>query len=177
MKSILISIKPQFVEKILNGKKTIEIRKTMPKCELPCKVYIYETKGKGKFVNCGKKREKIGGKVVAEFTLNTVNEVEVFENVSVQYWNNYALEKSCLNDDEISNYIGKNKKGYFWYIDNLKIYDKPKELMQFSVCANCSNCYKFKLQNERFNNCNRCKEFRTITKAPQSWCYVVDKDI
>ena len=46
MKSILISIKPQYVADILNGYKTIEIRKTKPKCELPCKVYIYCTKGK-----------------------------------------------------------------------------------------------------------------------------------
>ena len=46
MKNIMISIKPQYVEKILNGEKTIEIRKTMPKCELPCKVYIYCTNGK-----------------------------------------------------------------------------------------------------------------------------------
>lgn len=31
MKAILISIKPKYVADILNGKKTIEIRKTMPK--------------------------------------------------------------------------------------------------------------------------------------------------
>ena len=46
MKAIMISIKPEWVCKILNGEKTIEIRKTMPKCKLPCKVYIYCTKGK-----------------------------------------------------------------------------------------------------------------------------------
>lgn len=46
MKSILISIKPEYVEKILNGEKTIEIRKTKPNIELPCKVYIYCTKPK-----------------------------------------------------------------------------------------------------------------------------------
>lgn len=50
MKAIMISIKPQYVEKILNGEKTIEIRKTMPKCELPCKVYIYCTKSKTKYL-------------------------------------------------------------------------------------------------------------------------------
>lgn len=43
-KSIIISIKPEWVEKILNGEKTIEIRKSMPKCELPIDVYIYCTK-------------------------------------------------------------------------------------------------------------------------------------
>ena len=46
MKAIMISIRPEFVEKILNGKKTIEIRKTEPNCKFPIKVYIYCTKGK-----------------------------------------------------------------------------------------------------------------------------------
>ena len=41
MRAIMISIKPEWCEKICNYKKTIEIRKTMPKCELPIKVYIY----------------------------------------------------------------------------------------------------------------------------------------
>lgn len=48
MKAIMISIRPKWVEKILNGEKTIEIRKTMPKCDLPIDVYIYCTKGKEK---------------------------------------------------------------------------------------------------------------------------------
>ena len=43
-KSIIISVKPKWVEKILNGEKTIEIRKSMPKCDLPIDVYIYCTK-------------------------------------------------------------------------------------------------------------------------------------
>lgn len=45
-KAILISIRPEWVAKILNGEKTIEIRKNMPKCELPIDVYIYCSKGK-----------------------------------------------------------------------------------------------------------------------------------
>lgn len=46
MKKILISIKPKWIAKILNGEETLEIRKSCPKCELPCEVYIYCTKGK-----------------------------------------------------------------------------------------------------------------------------------
>lgn len=46
MKKILISIKPEWVAEILKGKKTIEVRKTAPKCELPVEVYIYCTKNK-----------------------------------------------------------------------------------------------------------------------------------
>lgn len=51
MKSILISIKPQWCEKIASGKKTIEVRKSAPK-EVPFKAYIYATKPK-KFYKCG----------------------------------------------------------------------------------------------------------------------------
>lgn len=46
MKSIMISIHPEWVEKILNHRKTIELRKTAPKCDLPIEVYIYCTKNK-----------------------------------------------------------------------------------------------------------------------------------
>lgn len=44
MKAVMISIQPKWVEKIANGQKTIEVRKTRPKLETPFKVYIYCTK-------------------------------------------------------------------------------------------------------------------------------------
>lgn len=44
MKAVLISIQPKWVEKIANGEKTIEVRKTAPK-QVPFKCYIYCTKG------------------------------------------------------------------------------------------------------------------------------------
>lgn len=43
-REILLSIKPEHLVKILNGEKTLEIRKTMPKCEVPCRVRLYCTK-------------------------------------------------------------------------------------------------------------------------------------
>lgn len=42
--AVLISIKPKYCELIANGKKTIEVRKTRPKCETPFKCYIYQSK-------------------------------------------------------------------------------------------------------------------------------------
>lgn len=45
MRSVLLSINPKWCEKIANGKKTVEIRKTRPKTDTPFKVYIYCTKG------------------------------------------------------------------------------------------------------------------------------------
>ena len=43
-KAVLISIRPEWCEKIINGQKTIEVRKTRPKMDTPFKCYIYCTK-------------------------------------------------------------------------------------------------------------------------------------
>ena len=51
MESVLTSIRPKWCEKIVNGKKTIEVRKSAPK-EVPFKAYIYATRPK-KFYKCG----------------------------------------------------------------------------------------------------------------------------
>ena len=45
-KAIILSVQPQWLHKIITGKKTIEIRKSAPKCDLPIDVYLYCTKGK-----------------------------------------------------------------------------------------------------------------------------------
>ena len=47
-KAVLISIKPKWVEKIMSGEKTIEVRHTAPK-EVPFKAYIYCTKAKSQW--------------------------------------------------------------------------------------------------------------------------------
>lgn len=49
MKSVLISIRPEWCDKIASGEKTIEIRKNKPTIELPFKCYIYCTKPKSYF--------------------------------------------------------------------------------------------------------------------------------
>lgn len=46
MKSILMSIRPEWCAKIFNGEKTIEVRKTRPLIDMPFKVYVYCTKQK-----------------------------------------------------------------------------------------------------------------------------------
>ena len=42
-KAVMLSIRPKWCEKIVNGEKTIEIRKTRPKLQTPFKCYIYCT--------------------------------------------------------------------------------------------------------------------------------------
>lgn len=48
-KSLMISIQPKHLVNILNGNKTLELRKTVPK-DFKGWVYIYCTKGKPKLI-------------------------------------------------------------------------------------------------------------------------------
>ena len=207
MKAIMISIQPQYVEKILNGEKTIEIIKTMPKIELPCKVYIYCTKGKTTidyierkgeldwFGNIAEKTliltspkykfsmgEKLG-KVVAEFIFNKVDTLER----DLNDWlpknrydvSNELLKDINLNQNELWNY-GQGKILYAWHIDDLKIYDKPKELDEFYGAKECPykdwgdvnniGCWEYCCEMFSRGEC-RFGHLK-LERPPQSWCYV-----
>lgn len=209
MKSIMISIQPQWVSKILNKEKLVEIRKTKPKCELPCKVYIYCTKPKKwwAFSNWGATSdelvwkikdkvkmcnglevwdddcEKLNGKVVAEFTLNKVDTLER----DLNDWlpknrydiSNDLLKDINLNQNELWNY-GQGKILYAWHIDNLKIYDKPKELDEFYGAKECPykdwgdvnniGCWEYCCEMFSRGEC-RFGHLK-LERPPQSWCYV-----
>lgn len=53
-KAVMISIRPKWCEKICNGEKTIEVRKTSPKLETPFKCYIYCTQASVRYQTiCG----------------------------------------------------------------------------------------------------------------------------
>lgn len=72
-KAVLISIRPRWCEKIVNGNKTIEVRKTRPKMNTSFKCYIYCTLPKyphEDFIATNYPRPQFygGGKVVGEFT-------------------------------------------------------------------------------------------------------------
>lgn len=187
MKSILQSIKPQYCELIASGKKTIEVRKTRPKLELPFKVYIYCTKGKLALLRDDKKynfdywdfaefhqsngMKVLGGKVIGEYVCDAMYfACEIPENIIFDE----IVNKSCLSEKEIIQY-SNGKELFGWHISDLKIYDKPKELSEFYFSG--TKC--------RYNNDGKCTYkyhcFRAgekercgspITRPPQSWCYV-----
>ena len=46
MKAVMLSLRPQWCEKIFNGSKSIEVRKSRPSLDMPFKVYVYMTKPK-----------------------------------------------------------------------------------------------------------------------------------
>lgn len=208
MKSVLISIQPKWCELIANGKKTIEVRKTRPKIETPFKCYIYCTKGNnGTFfteeVFNGENGKwaipHVGnGKVIGEFVCDRIYEIKNLGS-SFLIGNDIALtnrtaRESCLEFPDLRAYL-KDKNGYAWHISKLKIYDKPKELVEFRKCdIYCGDCKHIVLPTDRlslsdcdrrcdkfnkdllfydsFNRCEECLELNTITRPPQSWCYV-----
>ena len=138
MKSILLSIKPKYVELIANGEKTIEVRKSAPK-EVPFKAYIYCTKEKKQddimWAGVFGDRGKWNGKVIGEFICDKVYPIKnkgssfVVANEKQSVTNEIAGQ-SCLYYDDMVSYFG-DKDGYGWHISDLKIYDKPRELSEF----------------------------------------------
>ena len=195
MKSVLISTRPKWCEKICHeigkeeaGKpiyeKRIEVRKTAPK-EVPFKAYIYETKeSKRRYLDDrfnsfldNKSHYTDMGKVIGEFVCDKVylikNQGSRFSVADEEQGvTNEIARQSCLDYDDMVGYLG-NKDGYGLHITALKIYDKPKELSEFRKSG-------FMTEEEWIFNLypnTHChyeawaKKFE-ITRPPQSWCYV-----
>ena len=57
-KSVLLSIRPEWCVKILNGEKTVEIRKNRPKLKPPFRCYIYCTKAPQQLITIFKDGEE-----------------------------------------------------------------------------------------------------------------------
>ena len=180
MKAVLISIQPKWVDKIANGKKTIEVRKSRPKLETPFKVYIYCTYGNAKENYCVGKR----GKVIGEFVCDSFYGLNNFLPYDGEDCHHSVmqgvLEQTCLEDYEIDEYLGK-KDGYGWHISDLKIYDKPKELGEFkkeNVCYKSGDwetlgCWEGGCVHQELGECDgRCS---VLYRPPQNWCYVEAK--
>lgn len=193
-KAILMSIKPKYVAKILNGEKTIEIRKRFPKDYVGW-IYIYCTKNgdrpiylpwefdchieDGKFVaDCD--FEKGNGKVVARFWCD---KVEDYVNGCKWSWKKGApmwgvdaghemiLKPSCLTEDELYDYC-EDLAFNAIYITKLEIFDKPKEISEFE---------NYNMVREVELNAGYYKGFDTskitvVKKAPQSRFYVEVKE-
>ena len=183
MREVLISIQPKWCKLILKCigwenqrplyKKRLELRKTAPKP--PFKAYIYCTKGKtiDEFFTIATKGNNYlaNGKVIGEFTCDYVLSHCEMANADM------AENMSCVSREDISKYAnGKNVRG--WHIDNLVIYDKPKELSEFQLCENirCSAYLNRMCLLRKQNDVIQCKnldcQHKRITRPPQSWCYV-----
>lgn len=195
MKSVLISTRPKWCEKICHeigkeeaGKpiyeKRIEVRKTAPK-EVPFKAYIYETKeSKMRYLNDrfksfleNKSHYTDMGKVIGEFICDKVYSIKNQGNSFVvaneeQGVTNEIARQSCLDYDDMVSYLG-NKDGYGLHITDLKIYDKPKELSEFRKKGFMTEEeWLFNLYPNTHCHYEAWAKKFEIARPPQSWCYV-----
>lgn len=192
MRAILMSIKPKWCEKIFSGEKTVEVRKTAPKPELPFKVYVYCTKSgmrlygnknyyvtdmlkllNGSAIKAFENSSGFyswNGKVIGEFVCDRVNEIKpCFE----YYADGYDIDddyfsETCLTRGQLREY-GKGKTLCGWHITAPKLYDTPKELGTFIKICPMKNpdCAKCEWYSEYSNTCTNY-----VTRPPKPWCYV-----
>ena len=172
-KAVLISIRPKWCEKIASGEKTIEVRKTRPNIATPFKCYIYCTSGNISY-KCGNGMicHNSGGRIIiGKFLCKKIDRivrvgymggmappsyfVEALNSLSGILPIKSLLNASCLTLRDLEAYFSGGC-GYGWYISDLRIYDQPKGLDEFT-----------RLRETKFGS-----EPVTIKRAPQSWCYV-----
>ena len=152
MKAVLISICPERCEKIINGQKTIEVRRTRPKMNPPFKCYIYK---------CG------SGKVIGEFLCNQIIEDRTYGH------NEKFYRAACMSAYDAAAYAMQSPM-YGWHISNLKIYDHPREMSSFrGACKNDWWCESCAMHSERSGTCRNAG--LQITRPPQSWRYVEEE--
>ena len=208
MKAVLLSIRPKWCDLIVRGEKTIEVRKTRPTIETPFKAYIYCTSVKNiKIQDYVEVHKATGGavddwscKAIGEFTCNYIAPifraaawipgepaklyVRGAEGCCRKGYTDRLLQDACLNRVDIERYFGdlNGLAGYGWCISDLKIYDKPRELDEFSrfgfcgmngtgVCGN-EGC-KYYEPSGNYMEPPTCAIYGCYLKRPpQSWCYV-----
>lgn len=173
-KAVLISIAPKWCALISSGEKTLELRKTFPQEETPFKCYIYETQGKtdtpwmdedGHMVFRGR------GAVIGEFVCDRMERFDVPFPAYMDQVDTRLLKAACLSYREAHTYLG-HRSGYGWHISDLKIFEKPKRIFDFTrpACERVSDCgagCSFWCGSLR-----RCLRNYTVLFPPQSWMYV-----
>ena len=194
MKAILMSIHPEWCEKIFNKTKTIEVRKTMPKLTPPFTVYVYMTATKERFplweyvtAYQDSKGNMVNGsqKVIGEFVCDKIIELPCETTQP-----NWLKEKTCLSNSQYMNYLG-HKNGYGWHISEPKLFDTPKKLSDFrkpcvdkyEYCQGCKHGLitipqdeeEYALYHGGYYDTFDTVCLNTLSRPPQSWCYVEEQ--
>lgn len=185
MQAVMLSIRPEWCEKIAQGRKTIELRKSKPKLELPFKCYIYCTlPPSSELFTHGSIREYANellrlqsGEIVYSYGMQLCCDPEgrpytkdnfLCRKVIGEFICDAMLshcemanadlaeQMSCVRREKIREYSG-GKEVFGWHISELEIYDTPKDLSDFYV--------------EDIKTFD-CPSLKRMKRPPQSWCYV-----
>lgn len=140
-KSVLISIRPKWIEKIARGEKTIEVRKSRPKLNPPFKCYIYCTKAQNPVLvalqnledspyvmTCGTGTRRypvedaswarlLNGTVCGEFTCDHIYQYTTMAIKDGTDISDEDMERlSCLSHRELQRYEDSSaKENRLWY--------------------------------------------------------------
>ena len=178
MKSVLISIRPQWCEKIANGDKTIEVRKSRPKLETPFKCYIYCT--------APKKFYKISEHMATSSEYLHLCNGKVTMSDGFEFFG--RADYKVLNRKVIGEFVCDDIYQYSTgSIDGQTI---SREEMQSQSCLTYNELFKYETSAEPKENCIylmglygwhisalqiyekpiNISDFG-LKRAPQSWCY------
>ena len=172
MRKVLVSLKPYYYYLVGEGIKKIEVRKNTPRTsDWNKEVLFYMSKDVKSFAKIPKefkgKYRKHFGKVGMQIVCDEVYEWKYDYCDGVDIDDDLILD-TCLDREDINIYA-KGKPLYGWHISDLKIYDKPKPIMQF-----------YKPCPIEWKNCPVCEFYSTNTgccmnnvdRPPQSYMYV-----
>lgn len=178
MKSVMLSIKPKYCELIISGKKTIEVRKTRPKIEMPFKGQIYCTKGKLALLR---------------------DDNDEHERYKFEHWSRADFQEKCgktlLNSKVIGEFVcdkidiivhsGTSNENirlcffdYDWThrpLSNEYLYQTHLTYAELDRYSNGGNLYGWHISDlVIYDEPKELREFG-LTRPPQSWCYVEGK--
>ena len=170
MKAVMLSLRPQWCEKIFNGSKTIEVRKTRPLIDMPFRVYVYQTKIKFKVKNWQENFQSIvftpnggveegNGKVIGSFVCDKIEKIDIQAQITTtlsERWTfNGIAKQACLTAEQLKEYLNGGT-GYGWHITEPKLFDKPRGLGEFLTPSGTGGVW---------GN-------RYLSSPPMSWYYI-----
>lgn len=185
MKTILLPVTPMEAMRILNGKQTIIIRKSVPKDELPIKVWLYCSDSKDFLLDKDRnyfvwdkheysyfyryeeepKEHYFQKKVIASFTLKRVDLMEARRlkdgqtptyKTKAVYGN--IIHRACMDSNQLWDYL-KDNNGKALYVSDLEIPKKPIKPSEFKY-------------RKKYHGCRRCPYGNTYNPASDfSVCY------
>ena len=166
-KAVLISIRPEWVAKIANKIKTVEVRKTKPNLKTPFKCYIYCTNTRPFLIW----DDVFNGHVAGEFVCDRIDTI----NPKMEPYGIYDVDDDFVAQTRLVNGAlwdyGKGATLYGWHIVDLRIYDQLRELTEFRrPCPNDLYCETCAMYSNNTGICNNGA--LPLRRPPQSWCYV-----
>lgn len=176
---MILVASPEECVNLLNGDLSVLARKKFPKGYVGW-VYIYCTKEKPYLYRVDddnhfeitnklkphteeyvKDYNALNGKVVARFWVDKVED-------TFNFYDEELCQLACINKEELCKYAGswfKTDDLLAIHIIKLEIFDKPREISEFSskIEKTCICFNQFVAEGTRKI---------PLTRAPQSWCYI-----